>query len=734
MYVIEDFSVNVKNDQTHMNNRFEKIEGKKLKVRHCKVFWAFTVVFLASALAFSSVPFFATATESVSKDEALEILMKEIIKPSNLTYRLGAYMLSEPLQRGDLVSSESGLEYTITNRAWFIFIDDEPCAFYEHDVRYVFIDVSTGNSAIVDETSAPYINNVSIWDTATLNRGELIEIFTILSEPWHVPPLYNYTALSPPLGDYGDAPDGQKAYYAVNGSFPTRFNTTHSKFGRPGAHTLNVGQEMLGVSVSAEVDANDPRDPDGVQNFVDADNDERMFVIIENATARLVFDVTVNIGAPDVTRYVNVLLDFDQSGNWGGNVNGKEWAVVNMEVNVPSETTETIITPEFSWGLQNVSPVWMRVALTRERINETLFGVEGWDGSGQFEYGEIEDNLVFLMDCPPPGNLSVWWPPKSGSPLGGQGPGGNPPGVRPTPLPDPMPQGPKKGPCGYVIKYYALVINGGDKKQHIRKNQFPCKVSAERMKAVLEAQYEVTYLSIPNGDTKEDIERAIKELKNKVCCGDRVLIYIVAHGIRKSPGGFRLYGKNGKRAGIIRPEEDLKKWLDTIPPCEGGCCHEKGKCCYVTVIIESCWADHFKVLRGKGRIIATSSTDQKAYGRGGPHGGHYTRGFDLDLRDPTADKSPKDGIVSVKEAHDSAEEFVKKMNQREKSKRKDKTPQEPNYDDQTCKCICPVGGIVVPCRLSSSIPWIRLGLSILAVAAAIVYVKKRRTRKAIRRA
>jgi len=176
----------------------------------------------------------------------------------------------------------------------------------------------------------------------------------------------------------------------VPGSFPTLYNTTNSKFGRPGGHTLNTGEETLGLHVSAEVDATDPNDPDGVPNLVDADSDERMYVILDGSDTNLAFTVTVSSGAPDVTRYANVLIDFDQSGNWSTGSYGVEWVVVNLEVNVAPGSSETIITPAFSWGNQAVrpSPVWMRVLLSRAKVDEALFAnVGGWDGSGQFQYG-----------------------------------------------------------------------------------------------------------------------------------------------------------------------------------------------------------------------------------------------------------------------------------------------------------------------------------------------------------
>ncbi|MBA7686128.1 hypothetical protein ES703_94567 [subsurface metagenome] len=201
-----------------------------------------------------------------------------------------------------------------------------------------------------------------MWDTPSLNRGHLIELYSVIDSAVPI----TGTVSEAPSGDYGDAPDGQDAYYGISGHFPTLFDTANSEFDRPGGHTLNTGEETIGYNVSDEVDADDPTDPDGVPNLVDADSDERIFVIIEQTQAKLAFTATVSPRAPDITRYANVLVDFDYSGDWHEGSLGPEWVIANLEVNVNPGTSETIITPWFSWGNQPVppSPTWMRLAFT----------------------------------------------------------------------------------------------------------------------------------------------------------------------------------------------------------------------------------------------------------------------------------------------------------------------------------------------------------------------------------
>ena len=611
----------------------------------------------------------------VSKEMAIRTMIEDIL--SSTSGPIGAYMPSEPLRQGDVISSESGQEYVINDTTWFIFVNDGPYAIFAHPVWYVFIDAATGTYAVVEETWPPMINNVSMWDAKTLGRGELIEIYSILGAP--VPIAGKNQAV--PSGDYGDAPDGVEAYYGVDGRFPTLFHTKNSKFGRPGAHTLSPGQEMLGVNVSTEAGATDPDDPDGVSNLVDADSDERMFVIIENRTAKLAFDVTVTASAPDAARYVNVLIDFDQSGNWGGSVNETEWAVANMDVNVSPGTTETVITQNFSWGPDDVA--WMRMSLTREQVDGGLFGADGWDGSGAFKFGEIEDFLVFLTDCPPTPDFDPW-----------------PPGNK-TPPKKPQKPGPEKGPCGYNINYYAIIINGGD-----HRGSTMMQKGAERMKAVLDEQRYMLIANLgPGANSRAAIKTAFEVLKNNVNCGDHVTIFINGHGLPKKynkkypEGGIALKDEKGRTKEYLTPA-NLSDLLGGIEACPGEACNESRKCCYVAVVIESCFSGNFNTsdVTGQGRIIIGTASDQCSWGRSST-GGHYTYGFDKDLRSKEADLN-KDGAVDTGEAHKSAEDKIDKWNEDSKKYRRDYcrrhnrplswcADQKPWINASPCNCTCP---------------------------------------------
>ncbi len=639
-----------------------------------KVFLGIFLAALLIALSLAPTPGCGPGLDpgtDISKDDALEILVSDIIQPAAEYKELSAFMLSQPLQDGDVVTSESGETYTIDGKTWFIFIDDDPMAFFAHDCRYVFIDAQTGAYDVVDEMWPPEINDYSMWDTAELSRGNMITLYSVLDSALPIAG----SASTGPAGDYGDAPDGQDAYWGVPGSFPTLYDTTNSHFDRPGAHTLNTGEEMLGMHVSVEVDATDPDDPDGVPNLVDADSDERIFVIIEGTQAKLAFTVTVASTAPAVDRYVNALIDFDQDGSWSEGAQGDEWVVVNLEVDVAPGSSETVITSWFPWGSGSdlPSPVWMRLLLTREQVDEALFAsVGGWDGSGQFQYGEVEDYFVFLTDQPALPEYTLWPPPG--------------PPDDPDP-PDPEPPGPEEGPCGYNINYYALIISGGDELKHIIQGTPIAQEAVATMTGLTAEQgYTLTGTLGPGNNSLSQIGDAFDNLVANANCGDRILIYICGHGYppdhRDYPdGGIALKDVRGKTQEVMTPQ-DLGTLLNKIPACPDQPCPASSQCCSITVLIESCYAGHFNVagVPGEGRMVIGTSDDTPSWT---PYcGGGYTQAWARAMRDPASD-TDGDGAVDPIEAHQAAQNAIDEFNARRGRN------QSPWSDEQYCDCICP---------------------------------------------
>jgi hypothetical protein len=201
---------------------------------------------------------------------------------------------------------------------------------------------------------------------------------------------------SAPSGDYGDAPDGGPTNYpepfAQTGQFPSLFSSN-------GARTLQVDQASLGPTISEEVDADDPADPDGGPNLTNSDSDDGLVDFFITLTAippptTLSVDVVGLPGSPGGTFYINAVIDLNMDGEWGGRgANGElEWVVQNQPVQVSAGNTTSFTSPPFGFSNGNLLPdgAYMRIALTKETVSGN------WEGTGEFSAGEIEDHVIML--------------------------------------------------------------------------------------------------------------------------------------------------------------------------------------------------------------------------------------------------------------------------------------------------------------------------------------------------
>lgn len=233
--------------------------------------------------------------------------------------------------------------------------------------------------------------------------------------------------------DFGDAPDGSDTAYPVTPGTPAVTGTFKTLAASNGARHVNLGEEWLGRANSrpdSEMDAN------VVNNdlYDNAFPPIPFFLVLTSLppSASISFWVTVDASAPPVPRYVNILIDWDQSGDWKY-VPGSapEWAVQNYLINQAPGTTQ-LHTATIQWGLGALlAPqiFWVRVTLSRATIGGT-----DWDGSGLFQYGETEDFLFHpnkRHDDPgtpwtPPSNPPAGWTPPPGG-------GGNLPGIKLVP-------------------------------------------------------------------------------------------------------------------------------------------------------------------------------------------------------------------------------------------------------------------------------------------------------------
>jgi len=101
------------------------------------------------------------ATATVSEEGAIEAAMEETEEEEI------AYVFCEELGTGDKVTTEGDPDkYIIDGPTWFVYIDQNPEAFFEHDVKYIFIDASTGEKKEFKESWPPDVNGKNMIDAA----------------------------------------------------------------------------------------------------------------------------------------------------------------------------------------------------------------------------------------------------------------------------------------------------------------------------------------------------------------------------------------------------------------------------------------------------------------------------------------------------------------------------------------------------------------------------------------
>ena len=200
-------------------------------------------------------------------------------------------------------------------------------------------------------------------------------------------------------GDYGDAPDGGATGYPPGFAQIGHFPAARASGGPVARDTTAT---VLGHGASSERSADDPDDPDRVPNMApmntDSDDGPLDFVLQLTSVpppARTAFMISASNSSDGGKYYLNVLVDLNMDGRWGGSAGPDlpEWTVRNLAVTVAPGTGATVRPPLFYYGNGDALPerTWMRIALTREPVA----GPE-WTGGGDFSAGEIEDYPVEL--------------------------------------------------------------------------------------------------------------------------------------------------------------------------------------------------------------------------------------------------------------------------------------------------------------------------------------------------
>jgi len=182
--------------------------------------------------------------------------------------------------------------------------------------------------------------------------------------------------------EFGDAADP---------GFPTLYDTQSSRLAnRHGAVHKDITRAWLGLKLSAESDADDPADADGVPNLVNSDQHDDGIVGFTAPGAASGIDVRVSAAAGfSGSLYLNVLADLNDDGQWRD-----EWLVQNHAVEVQGLQSLVVSLP-LAAEPGVLATAWLRITLSGEPIDASAFAdAGGWDGSAPadgFAIGETED-------------------------------------------------------------------------------------------------------------------------------------------------------------------------------------------------------------------------------------------------------------------------------------------------------------------------------------------------------
>jgi len=622
-----------------------------------------------------------------SLDQAISLLILEQMEAGPAGKMAVGYLIHSPLSEGDYVFPGddflSKMAVSIGEQRYFSFIDQEPRAFFGHDASFVFLHPEKNLVEVAAAKWWPslgWLGDKDIWqseydeDISITRIYKVVPLEEAVDGPWK--PYWKRGSKSPPiLGDYGDAPDDAPAYWEVTGRFPSKSATTNSRYGLSGARILIPGQETIGEAVSAERGIEDLLDPDGTENYWDRDLDDDAYVILNaddsEASFSLFFKVSVKSKAPDVPRYINMAADLDKSGHWIGTLKTEEWVVKNLEIDIKPGQSKWIKVGPFdlpSLDGEFNAPIWVRTLLTRELLDEAFYNIDGWDGSGQWDYGEVEDWYVRFR-------------PWSGDSYNGNG-------LKPQGPPIAPPPSPAQVSCDEVCmslglpvgcSYHALVMSGGDHMGQTMVND-----AHNLMVDLFEGWFGQSQVeSLPNA-TRVQMQTAVGNLANKVKCYDYVFIYIVGHGLAPSmanpAGGLWL----SNDALNVTPGE-MKIVLDAISQCPGSQNYWQGDCtapftnCDTTVILESSYAGAFFAdLQRDGRqIMVSSSSSQISYSGADDTGGELSDKLAIGISTGDADGNG-DNYITSQEAFDYAMANIKPV-----------CPQTPEFVNQSnCDCQC----------------------------------------------
>lgn len=102
------------------------------------------------------------AAATINEDGAVEKVLEGKAVGEGQT----GYVFCRQLSSGDKIATMGDDKYSVSGPAWFVYVDENPGAFFEHDVKYIFVDASTGETKTYAESWPPDVNGDDIFTAA----------------------------------------------------------------------------------------------------------------------------------------------------------------------------------------------------------------------------------------------------------------------------------------------------------------------------------------------------------------------------------------------------------------------------------------------------------------------------------------------------------------------------------------------------------------------------------------
>ena len=121
--------------------------------------------------------------ELITRQQAIDIIVKEIIKPAELDHHTIVFLVKEPVHAGSRIWPyfEDRKNHEITKPTWFAWINDRPRADFAHDTRYVYLDAQTGIYDVKSERWWPVLDGQSLWMTDDEWRDRDLVIYSTIT-------------------------------------------------------------------------------------------------------------------------------------------------------------------------------------------------------------------------------------------------------------------------------------------------------------------------------------------------------------------------------------------------------------------------------------------------------------------------------------------------------------------------------------------------------------------------